>query len=211
MIYGEGYALYTGNNKTHLNYTQTTRPECTNYVAHTLIQGTTHTGLYCTVYYSTHRPGPAPKMELCLIDWRGVWSQPYHTLTYLPSLLSQKNLLNIPKRQFLNVMSYLCQIQVTKLHSWEWWTVQRFQSNLFRQNPSITKSSLRIQLSRCAECKKGDSCACWAFWSGPSAKKAAFMNLFSTWNMDKIESRLWKVHDNLAVVWWAHPLLSRSS
>ena len=23
MIYGEGYALYTGNNKTHLNYTQT--------------------------------------------------------------------------------------------------------------------------------------------------------------------------------------------
>ena len=115
MIYGEGSALYTGNNKTHLNYTQTTRPECTNYVAHTLIQGTTHTGVYCTVYYSTtHRPGPAPKMELCLIDWRGVWSQPYHTLTYLPSLLSQKNLLNIPKRQFLNVMSYLCQIQVTK-------------------------------------------------------------------------------------------------
>ena len=141
-------------------------------------------------------------MELCLIDWRGVWSQPYHTLTYLPSLLSKKNLLNIPKKQFTNVMSYLCQIQVTKLHSWEWWTVQRFQSNLFRQNPSITKSSLRIQLSRCAQCKKGDSCACWAFWSGPSAKKLhLWISLqHETWTRGKIESRLWKVHDNLAVV-----------
>ena len=138
-------------------------------------------------------------MELCLIDWRGVWSQPYHTLTYLPSLLSQKNLLNIPKKQFTNVMSYLCQIQVTKLHSWEWWTVQQFQSTLFRQNPSITKSSLRIQLSRCAQCKKGDSCACWAFWSGPSAKKLhLWISLqHETWTRGKIETRLWKVHDNL--------------
>ena len=113
-----GEAMYcTQATIKHTSTIHRPKPECTNYVAHTLIQGTTYKGLYCTVYYSTQRPGPAPKMELCLIDWRGVWSQPYHTLTYLPSLLSQKNLLNIPKRQFLNVMSYLCQIQVTK-HIW---------------------------------------------------------------------------------------------
>ena len=141
-------------------------------------------------------------MELCLIDWRGVWSQPYHTLTYFTIPFVSEKQLNIPKKQFINVMSYLCQIQVTKSHSWEWWTVERFQSNLFRQNPSITKSSLRIQLSRCAQCKKGDSCACWAFWSGPSAKKLhLWISLqHETWTRGKIETRLWKVHDNLAVV-----------
>ena len=67
--------MFTGHNKIHLNYTQPKlytdhdwNAPYTNNVAHTLIQGKTHTGLYCTVYYSTQRPGPAPKMELCLID-----------------------------------------------------------------------------------------------------------------------------------------------
>ena len=54
MIYGEGYALYTGNNKTHLNYTQTKTRMHKLCSAHFDTGHNTHRGvLYSVLQYNT--------------------------------------------------------------------------------------------------------------------------------------------------------------
>ena len=114
--------MFTGHNKIHLNYTQPKlytdqdwNAPYTNNVAHTLIQGTTYIHravLFTVLQYTEARAGSKDGTVSDRLTWGLVSTLSHFDLFTIPFVSEKPS--QYSQKQFLNVMSYLCQIQVTK-------------------------------------------------------------------------------------------------